>query len=56
MLHVLNSIPEKLDSGRMVCTLGLWTPGRLDSRRLNSRRLDVKTLDGWTIGLWTPGH
>ena len=24
-------IPEKLDSGRMVWTLGLWTPGRLDS-------------------------
>ena len=45
-------IPENLDSGRMVWTLGLWTPGRLDFRYLVSGCLNTWTLDDWTLGLW----
>ena len=43
-------IPEKLASGRMVWTLGLCTPGRLDSGQLDSGRLNAWTLDAWTLG------
>ena len=45
------SIPEKLDSGHTVWTLGLWMPGRLDSGRL-----EIWTLDVWKLGFWRPGH
>ena len=30
------------------CTLGIWTPGGLDSGRL-----ETWTMDDWTLGLWT---
>ena len=40
-----NGIPEKLDSGRMVLTLGLWTLGCLNSGRLHSGHLDTWTLN-----------
>ena len=49
-----HSIPEKMDSGRMVWTLGRWMPGRLDYKHLNTWALDAWTLDDWTLGLWTP--
>ena len=35
-----NGRPEKLDSGRMVWTLVLWTVGHLDSGRLEVWSLD----------------
>ena len=54
--YLLNSIPEKLASRRMVSTLGLWmlglwtlglwTPGHLDSGQL-----DAWTLDDWMLHL-----
>ena len=53
-------------SGRIVWTLGLWTPRRLDSERLDSGRLNAWTLnfgrlnawtrDAWTLELGTPGR
>ena len=50
-----HSIPEKLDSGPMV-----WTLGRLDSKRLGAWLLDAWDLDAWTqddwaLGLWILG-
>ena len=41
-------ILEKLDSGCMVSTLGLWMPGCLDSGHLDAWNLDAWTLDSWT--------
>ena len=54
-------IQEKLGSGRMVWTLGLWKPRRLESGHLDSGRLGAWNLGDWTLGfwrlgLWTPGH
>lgn len=53
-------IQEKLDSGRMVWTFGLWTPGGSDSGCLDSEWLYAWILDAWTmdnvtLGLWTLG-
>ena len=42
------SIPENLDSGRMVWTIGLG--------RLEAWTLDAWFLDAWTLGLWMPEH
>ena len=46
---------KKLDSGRMVWALGLWTPGFLDSARLDTWIRDNWTIKDWTLGLWTTG-
>ena len=48
-------IPEKLYSGRIVSTLGLWTSGRLDSGHLDSAHLDSGLFDAWTLYNWTLG-
>ena len=64
--HLQKSIPEKLDSGRMVWTFGLqtlglgtlrlWTTGSLDSGRLGSKRLDSKRLGLWKTGRLDSGQ
>ena len=46
-----HGIPEKLDSGHMVWTLTLWTPGRTDSGHLDAWTLDDWTLKDWALGL-----
>ena len=48
-------MPEKLDSGRMVWTLGLWTLRRWTTGHLDSERMVPWTLGNWTLGPWTLG-
>ena len=42
-------MPENLDSPRIVYTLGLWVPGRLESGSSDSGRLVLGKLDAWTL-------
>ena len=49
-------IPTGLDSGCMIWTLLLWTPGSIGSGHWDSGRLDAWLLDAWTLGLWATGH
>ena len=46
-------MPENLDSARIVYTLGLWAPGRLESGSSDSGRLVLGKLDAWTLVAWT---
>ena len=41
-------ITEKLDSARIVYTLGLWAPGYLESGRLVLGKSDAWILVAWT--------
>ena len=43
-------ISEKLDSARIVYTLGL-----LDACSLEARTLDVQICENWTLGFWSLG-
>ena len=40
-------IEEKLDSARIVYTLGLWAPGCLESGRWEPGRLVLRKLNTW---------
>ena len=48
----LMDIPEKLDSARIVYTLGIWAPGGLESWRSDS---DAWCWKNWTLALWLLG-
>ena len=41
-------MPKNLESVRIVYTLRLWAPGRLESGSSDSGRLILEKLDAWT--------
>ena len=58
--EIQKGIPEKLDSGRVVwtlgvCFLGLWSLGFRTIRHLNSVRLGPWTLNDWMLGVLDAG-
>ena len=46
-------MPKNLESVRIVYTLRLWAPGRLESGSSDSGRLILEKLDAWTLATWT---
>ena len=46
-------MPKNLESVRIVYTLRLWTPGRLETESSDSGRLILEKLDAWTLATWT---